>query len=394
MVGEIEPFLVMNLSISFSVSFLIINYFIGNIPFYDVGSIILIIIFFLLGIYLSSIALSVKSSKQDNYVALFKSDNLTVINTKILFIISFSLGLFFSSILLLKGESLDDRLLFAKLFRPFNIIQNGASTILLYYLLSMFLLVKRKLFAVLLVLFSLVSFFSGSKGFLIGIIILYFAIDALLYGKQSWFKLFKRSYLILFGVASFIIVVFYWIRKDAGPEVAIYYFISRLFAAGDVYYYSFIRGDYTDLFGKFNFFSYIFHPFTAMVGIRGYDYPIGSYLFSFQTGELSVYGPNPSLPILLLVLLKGNVILCIITSFIFGNLVSLFRYISYRILNRVTLPPFWRLGIFAVMFNSCTIYSDIGLFEQNMIGVFIVIIMISYFHECLGLLYSKGRNIV
>jgi hypothetical protein len=138
----------------------------------------------------------------------------------------------------------------------------------------------------------------------------------------------------------------------------------------------------------------IMHPFTSLISIRGYDYPIGANLFGKVTGDYSGYGPNAYLPVVLIVLLKGNIFFATLISFLFGSLVCSLRIYGLKMLSGYkTFPPFWRISIFIVCFViTPDIFVDVGLFEQALIAISFIVISLSIFYEISGYSYGNSKK--
>jgi hypothetical protein len=70
-----------------------------------------------------------------------------------------------------------------------------------------------------------------------------------------------------------------------------------------------------------NFFAYMLHPITSLVGVRGYDKPLGSMLASAAQGDDVLTGPNPQLPVLLDYFFPDSVVACALVAGVIGFLV-------------------------------------------------------------------------
>lgn len=390
MVSEFDSFGFINLVASFSIAMVVSLYSLGQISLDDVLRLGALFVAFYIGIFVVAIRYrSLVSAAVDMRImrALLSRDALSQINVYVFGVGVTVLTVLFSIMLFSSGQMLDDRILLAKSFREIDLIRQGLMAVFPFYAIGMYLLEKRKVYLYMVVLTILASFFSGSKGFLLSYVIAYFTMDELVNGKRGVFDYLKRAHLLVMVFLSAVMVKIFW-----GDDIvlAAYSVFYRFFASGDVYYYAYVVGDYKLLYDKYNIFSYLLHPFTALVGVRGYDWPLGVALFEQVTGDSSGYGPNAQWPILILVLLKGSFAAAVAVSILVGALVALSRVYALKLLGSNKIPPFWRMSLFTVFFSLVPIlFIDIGLFQQGLIAVLFVAFIMSIFYELMGVKYSK-----
>lgn len=403
MTTELDVLATVNLNVALSTSLLFIFYLLALVDFNDLLQIIALYLSFYLGIYLSSILWKNKfkfylnqGKYQDNLIQkVFMVDNLGKNNILTIGLVLFIISAFFAVILLLQGEASDDRIVFAKAYRWINIVLTGSQTIFIPYAIGHYLVKKTPRVGIIILLNVICGFFSGSKGFLIQYITTFFMMNSIINGKKGLLKKIKIKYILLLGIlfVSPITLIMFW-RGEGFYEASIL-LLDRLFSSGDIYYYSFVAGDYTKLFGEYNFLSYLLHPFISIIGIRGYEWPIGSELFAMANNQAEVlgYGPNPHLPILSLVILNGNFLLAFLFCFFVGIFVSWSRLFSLRIMQIKNIPPFWRIAIFSLFFMfSSLVVIDIGQFQFMLVGVLFVMIILSMIYKVMGLKYSKDNE--
>lgn len=378
---------VLNINVALSLTTLFSLYSLGLIEINDVFEASLITTSFYIGIFLISTLNKKKIKKIIEHNQLYETtmeDGLLSKNLIIIGSISIVLTAIFSILLLSQGSISDDRIIIAKSLRGPDLIRQGASVLFCYISLLSFMVRKNKLSIVFLIISIAVSFFSGSKGFLIPYSIAYFTLNKLLYPEKK--EINKNIIIICLILLSSSLVKVFW---GSSLIVAFGEIINRLFSSGDVYYYAYHLTDKSKLFNDYSFFSYLLHPFSSLISIKGYNYPIGANLFGRVTGDYSGYGPNANLPIVLIILLKGNVFFSTLISFLFGSFVCFSRICGLKILTRCTTPPFWRISIFIVLFVlTPDIFVDIGMFQQSFIAIFAIVIFLSIFYEVSG--YSYG----
>lgn len=225
------------------------------------------------------------------------------------------------------GGQGDARQSFGRAFRPLLTVQNG-----LYLLSSVALLSPRLSFKAalswLMFLLVLSIAFSGKAVFLP----MFFWVGLRLFSEKRKIRLKTVSLLlggILLGVS--IMGLLAYGASSAGDILSL--IAVRLWLSGDVYIYayqldalSFIRGHY-----PVTFLSYVFHPITSLVGVRGYEKPLGSMIASYITRSDVLTGPNPQLPILLDFFFPNEWLLSGAIAFIIGNVVMGIRVIGVRL---------------------------------------------------------------
>jgi hypothetical protein len=277
-------------------------------------------------------------------------------------------SLFFVYILVTQSLSGDDRIALAKDYRVMDIIRRGFATVFTYYSISCFLY-KRDRYLLGLVIFNIaVGFFSGSKSFVVEYLTAYITIDTLIKGRsQVSFK--KYLPLIAIVLTGTVGTVMFWQNVSfADAWISIF---NRLFACGDIFYYSFIHNNYKNLFGEYDFWSYIAHPFTSLFGMRGYEHPIGSLLYVRAGEEIKGFGPNPQLPMTAIILLQGNFWLSSLFCGVMGIILVLSRNFALKVLQMKSLPTVLRTSVFAICFvKSAVILVDFSLLAIDLIAVF------------------------
>jgi hypothetical protein len=382
----------LNINIAFATTTLFSLYSLGMIDWSETVNTVLITIAFYLGIYITARyhGRRIRSYVENNHLErIVQTDRLLSNNLVILGLISIGLSVFFAFLLLSSGDISDDRIIIAKSLKGPDLIKHGTSLLFIYVAILSLLVRKNKISIVFLVLSIGTAFFSGSKGFIIPYSIAYFTLTNLLFPDRK--QTFKTIAIVFTIIASSSFVKVFW---GSNIVEAFFEIINRLFSSGDTYYYAFYLTDVSKLFDDYNFFSYLLHPFTSLFFIKGYDYPIGTNLFGKVTGDYSGYGPNATLSIVLMVLLKGNIFFTTLISFLFGVFVCKLRIWGLRALfGYSSTPPFWRLAIFIVCFVlPPDLFVDIGLFEQACISVFAVVFALSIFYEISGLSYGVKRK--
>ncbi|UOD35676.1 oligosaccharide repeat unit polymerase [Deferribacteraceae bacterium V6Fe1] len=393
-ISEFDSLGILNINVATSVVLLIAFFLQGYIHFSSLLQISILIFSFYLGIYLTSLVCVpiLKKNRRSEALEMFAYDNLRIlnlVNMLLLFVITSG----YLSFILFQTYSIPDaRLLVSKSLRVIDIVRIGVSSVFPYYAIGLYLITKRIIFLLFIFLAVMVEFFSGSKGFLLQYIVVFFTLDALFNGKRNIKFYFKSLYLFGIFIVSAVVVKIFW---GSTIKQAFMGVVDRIVSAGDIYYYAFISGDYTKLFGQYNLLYYILHPFTSIIGIRGYEWPIGALIKSTAGLEVNGTGPNPHLPILVLVLMNGNYFLSLLFSFLVGCFVCISRVFALSFISMKKYPPYWRIAFFSVFFSSVSsLYVDIGSFQFYLIGTFVITLIFSIFYEfILGLKYKRNKPI-
>ena len=225
------------------------------------------------------------------------------------------------------GGQGDARQNFGRAFRPLLTLQNGLYLFSSVALLSPKVSFKAALSSLIFLLLLSIAF-SGKAVFLP----MFFWVGLRLFSEKRKISLKTTSLLlggILLGVGIMGLLAY-----GVSSSADIFFLITnRLWLSGDVYIYayqldalSFIRGHY-----PVTFLSYVFHPITSLVGIRGYEKPLGSMIASQITRADVLTGPNPQLPVLLDFFFPDQWFFAGSIAFIIGNLVMGLRVIGSRL---------------------------------------------------------------
>jgi hypothetical protein len=382
----------LNINVTFAMTTLAALYSLDFVQLDDFTNASLITFSFYLGIFLISLLNRKKIKKliqNNNLYDITVKDGLLSKNLVIIGLLCIISTVLFSILLASQGSISDDRIIIAKSLRGPDLIRQGSSILFPYIALLSLFVRRNKISIVFFAVSIFASLFSGSKGFFIPYAIAFFTINKLLYPQKK--DILKNVSIIFLIIISACLVKIIWGSK---PSEAFFEIINRIFSSGDAYLYAFHLTDINSLFDDYSFFPYLLHPFTSLFFVRGYEYSLGTNLFGRVTGDFSGYGPNAYLPVLLIVLLKGNIFIATLVSFFFGSVICSLRVYGLRMLSEFRrIPPFWRISTFIAFFClTPDIFVDIGLFEQALIILFVIVISLSVFYEILGYSYGAAEN--
>jgi hypothetical protein len=264
-----------------------------------------------------------------------------------------------------EGAEGDARLAFGRLFRPIILIQNGL------FLFSLVLLLARSipparawLWLVLLVVLSVP--FSG-KGVLVPVIFwlgikLYLQRVRISVSTAVWSLL-----LIMAGVAVMGAIAY----NTSNLATAFLLFTNRLWMSGDVYIFAYQHDALESIHANYpvSFLSYVMHPITSLVGVRGYDKPLGAMLASEVMKDDVLTGPNPQLPVVLDYFFPENYTVILPLAFVTGFLVLGIRPLGMFIARR-SRSRYVRIGgIVAAIFAPAAGFVDTSLVVMSLVGI-------------------------
>jgi hypothetical protein len=225
------------------------------------------------------------------------------------------------------GAAGDARQHFQKVFRPVVLFQHGL------FLMCLVLMLSRKFSnsraAAWIATLAAVSIpFSGKSVFLP--VLYWLGLRRFVSGRRITLRTIMISGIV--GVIGFgaMAVVGY---KATSPAAVLLLFGYRLWLSGDVYVLAYEQGALDAVRGYYHptFLRYIFHPITDLVGIRGYEYPLGAMLASQVANTTVLTGPNPQLPVLLDFFFPHSPVALVLIGFTFGFVVLGIRTFGLRL---------------------------------------------------------------
>ncbi len=356
-----DPLLVVGIFLPFSASLLAVLCQAEAIEWDKFSLFSMVLLAYLAGGYIATIGF-----RQDAFRSLIVS-TLTSIPRKqarALLIATLLLTLLLALLGLLSGASGDARQGFGRAFRPLLVLQNGL------FLFSLLLLLSRRLsfwlaLTWLVPLLVLSVPFSG-KGVMVPALFwvgLRFYLDR----RRITLRTAALSSLaVIAGVTGMILIAY----GKSNLASAVILIGSRFWLSGDVYIYAY-QTDALDSIRNntpLNFFSYMLHPLTSLVGIRGYEKPLGSMLASevYHTDLLT--GPNPQLPVLLDYFFPNSARTCAVIAFLIGLLVIGIRPLAMR--TATIRGRYLRLGaIAAAVFCPASGFIDTSQVLITWIGI-------------------------
>jgi hypothetical protein len=283
-----------------------------------------------------------------------------------------------ASIILLTGASGDDRLIIQKQLRFVDVIRQGGLGIAAPGLWYLVLIDQRRsvksISIVFLITMCAIGLFSGSKSFLLMTIIPLFLLRTVITPPKALTrKLDLAGGILMAGAIAAVFFNYYFFRDGTGIDQSLILFADRIAATADAYDYAFRDGDITELHGTFEPIPYVLHPFLRMIGFSGYDYPLGAALFELRTGDNSGFGPNANLTLLVYLFFSARWPAMLVVGVALGAFIAWSRRFSYYHIGRTPEKPLVSIFPLCVFYlPAVMIYSDIGIFEHNLISIFVL----------------------
>lgn len=219
------------------------------------------------------------------------------------------------------GAQGDARQEFGRALRPLVLIQGGLSQLSSLLLASPRLAVSKS--APALLALALLSVPFSGKSVLLPVLFWY-GLRLFMTGRRVSLKtLLLMTVTTVIGVVA--MAMFAYGISSIGDAIVL--FGARLWMSGDTYIYAYQEGALEELRSDYDvsFIPYMLHPLTSLLGLRAYDKPLGAMLASQVTGEDTLRGPNPHLPVVLDYFFPDQLIASVLLAFTIGALVMAVR---------------------------------------------------------------------
>jgi hypothetical protein len=113
----------------------------------------------------------------------------------------------------------------------------------------------------------------------------------------------------------------------------------------------------------------VMHPITSLVGVRGYDKPLGAMLASEYVRDDVLTGPNPQMPVILDYFFPENYVAAVPIALATGFLVIGIRPLGMFIARR-SRSRYVRIGgIVAAIFAPVAGFLDTSLVVMAIVGI-------------------------
>ncbi len=279
-------------------------------------------------------------------------------------IVSTGITLVLSHFAIETGGQGDNRQEFNRAFRPIVTLNGGFSLFSLLALLSP-KLSKKEVF-IWFILQTVPSIAFSGKSILLPVFF-WFGLKFFVNKKRASLATIAILILGLFLGVGMMGLIAYGASESADIFLLI---AGRLWLAGDVYIYAYQRNGLEMAQGDYHvsFLAYMLHPITALVGIRGYDRPLGAMLASETLHTPVLTGPNPHLPVLLDFFFPGQFLAIVLISLIIGFMVIGIR--AFGIYLAKSRSRYLALGgVAAAVYCPAFGFNDTSLSLITLIGI-------------------------
>jgi len=179
--------------------------------------------------------------------------------------------------------------------------------------------------------------------------------------------MYKKFLKIVFVLSIIVLLVI----LSSTNEGAIQGAALRFLGSGDIYFfwYGFDLSSTLSSFKPLEFIIYLVSPLLGMLGVVGYEYPIGAIVMHEATNyPLSSFGPNAQLPVLLSMFFASY---SYIVSGLFGIIFYLLRTRSYKLINKFGVFGFCFFIIFH--FSALNVFTDLNYLVSLTVSSFLLI---------------------
>ncbi|WP_301376145.1 hypothetical protein [Aliarcobacter butzleri] len=341
----------------FSISIATVNYFYRIGDMNDNEYFTLMIQFFIYFIFLFITPWFVKN----RYINLSNYMNITRFDiqiAKIIFYISITIGLIYIFLLWWKYGSGDERFILNRNMRELMLFNSLFSIWALFLSSVIYSKTKQKKFLYYVVILILLSGFMGAKSTpVIGLLVFLF----------FYFQCNKinAKYLFIIGGIGICLLILPTYFMYGNPLEKI---LTRIFWSADMYIWAFSIGDYKQFIDYYNPISYILHPYSSLIGIRGYEYNFGAQIIESANLSANGMGPQDHMPMLGLIF-YNNCFLCIMVfSIIFASIMLFTILFVFYFFSKTNISLSLRVMIFSLLYTtSFNMFLSVNIYSFNII---------------------------
>lgn len=296
-----------------------------------------------------------KYTNLSNYMNIRKFD-LQI--AKIIFYISLIIGLIYIGILWGTYNSGADRFILNKKLRYLMLLNTLFSIWALALSSVIYAKTKDKIFLFYVIIIIILSIFMGSRSAAVGglLLFLFFYLQVNIINNRIF------TYIAILALLLLLLPTL--IMYEDGLNML----INRIFMSADIYLWSFVIGDYRELIDYYEPLMYLLHPFTSLIGIRGYDFPMGAQILATANLEPTGTGPQDQMAMLGLIFFNDCVPCILLFTLFFGllSMLSLIFIFYFFSLTKISLSL--RVLIFILLYTkSISIFIGVNAYSFNII---------------------------
>jgi hypothetical protein len=308
---------------------------------------------------------------RSNHLNLSEYMNIEIFDkqiTEIVFIFSLLVGIIYILFLWSTYTSGSDRFILNRNMRELMLFNNLFSIWALSMSSVIYSKTNEKKFLYYVIILIILSGFMGARSApIVGLLIFLF----------FYFQCNKinMKYLFILGVISFCLLILptYFMYGNALEMI-----INRVFLAADIYLWSFVVGDYKPFIDFYDPLKYILHPFSSLIGIRGYEYGFGAQILETANLIVDGTGPNDQMPMLGLIFYNDSLLSISVFTIIFSSLMMFTIIFIFYFFTKIEISLSLRVLIFSLLYSS-SIYIFIGVNAFSFNIVIALLGMIVYF---------------
>jgi len=311
-------------------------------------------------IYLIFIAITphLISTKYSNISKYITINPFDIQIAKIIFSVSIAISLIYISMFWLTYSSGADRFAFNRNMRSLMLLNSIFSIWSLALSSVLYVKQKNKLFLYFVVVTIILSGLMGARS----TPIIYMLIFLFFYFHTNTINV--RNYLYIGGIGLLVLFLPTYFMYDHAFEMI----LNRVYMAADIYLWSFQIGDYTQLSGYYDPLSYVFHQFTSLVGVRGYDFPMGAQILSTANLTVTGSGPNDQMPMLGLLFYGDDIFSVILFTLFFAFLTMVSVIFTFYFFSLTKINLAFRVLVFTLIYPSAVfIFIGVGAYSFNII---------------------------
>ena len=360
----------------FAISIASVNYFyrIGNMN--DKEYFILMFQFLIYFIFIFVTPYFIKK-KYFNLSEYMNISNFDIQLTKIIFYIAVFIGIVYMSLFWMNYSSGSERFIFNRNMRELMLFNTLFSIWALYMSSVIYSKTKKKTFLYYAFILIVLSAFMGSRGAAMQgfLIFLFFYLQC---------NKIKKEYFILLIIIFTCLVI---LPTQFMYGNALEMILNRVFLSADIYLWSFVVGDYKPFIDYYDPISYVLHPFSSLIGIRGYEYGFGAQILETANLVVDGTGPNDQMPMLGMIF-YNDCLLCISVFTIIFSLIMMFTIVFvFYLFRKTNIDLSLRVLVFSLLYySSINIFIGVNAFSFNIVILLLgfVVYFIFYIFKKIG----------
>lgn len=353
----------------FAISISTVNYFHRTGDMNDDEYFILILEFmiYFIFIFITPFFVKNKYTKLANYMNISTFDMQV---TKIIFYLSLAIGIVYIFLLWSTYGSGDERFILNRNMRGLMLINSLFSIWALYMSSIIYSKTKERKFLYYVIILIVLSGLMGAKSAtIIGLLVFLF-----FYFQCNKINIKNLFVIGIIGICLLILPT-YFMYSNPIEKILI-----RIFWSADIYVWSFKLGDYKQFIDYYDPISYILHPYSSLIGIRGYEYNFGSQILESANLVVNGMGPQDHMPMLGLIFFNDCILCIVVFTVIFSSIILFTIVFVFYFFSKTNINLSFRVMIFSLFYtNSFNMFLSVNIYSFSVViallglGVYIVL---------------------